>query len=218
VPISAADAAMQGPVIAEAFKRSYLRRLEGRLKRGELTWIGQSAPMAKSKVLTPKARSLVDTIRAKRWVVDVQQTPSHYRGAVGVVNYLSAYVSGTAIGNGRIVGDDGQRVEIRIKDYAAGKGQRSTMKLTGDEFVRRFTDHILPRHFQRVRYAGLFTAARRHERLAVCREKLADYYRSRDIRMPRGLAGGVTETVQLESNRPVKPILALVVPCGCFFP
>jgi hypothetical protein len=65
--------------------------------------------------------------------------------------------------------------------------------------LRRFTEHILPRHFQRVRYAGLFTAARRRERLAVCREKLADYYRSRGIRIPRGLASQA-EPVQLETH------------------
>lgn len=45
---------------------------------------------------------------------------------------------------------------MRIKDYTAGDVKHELY--AGEEFVRRFVMHILPRGLVRVRYAGIFRA------------------------------------------------------------
>ena len=185
VPIGESDRAMQPAVLAEQFRRSYLRRLSSKLKRGQLAWPGDGGVlMEPAKTLSPAAQELFAEVQAKRWMVDVQGTPEKYRGARGVVNYLSAYVSGAAISNGRIEADGGQHVTIRFKDYR--RGCKDTIKLPGTEFVRRYCDHILPHGVYRVRYAGLFSGKGREERLNTCRAALRDYERAAGIRpVPR---------------------------------
>ncbi len=63
------------------------------------------------------------------------------------------------------------KVTFRYKDYA--DGQRSkTMTVSGEEFLRRFLTHVLPRGFVKVRHYGLLANRRREEKLTACRRLL----------------------------------------------
>jgi hypothetical protein len=66
---------------------------------------------------------------------------------------LSRYVVGSAISDVRIVSDTDGEVTIRVKDYRNG-GEKTTLTLSGEEFIGRFALHILPPRFTRVRYSG----------------------------------------------------------------
>ena len=46
------------------------------------------------------------------------------------------------------------------------------MKLTPDEFIRRFLLHALPDGFHRIRHYGFMANGRRAEKLALCRSAL----------------------------------------------
>ena len=46
------------------------------------------------------------------------------------------------------------------------------MKLTADEFIRRFLLHVLPDGFQRIRYYGFLGNRYRKQKLARCRQLL----------------------------------------------
>src|SRR5690606_23407229 len=104
--------------------------------------------------LTADEQQLIDVIEKKRWKVHCQPTPPKHQGAAAIVNYLAAYVSGTAIGNSRLISDDGVNVTFRYKDYRTN--EIKTFTLPGVEFVQRFCEHILPPLMLRVRYCGLF--------------------------------------------------------------
>jgi hypothetical protein len=67
------------------------------------------------------------------------------------VEVKSQYVAGTCIGDTRILHDDGSHVTIRTKNYRQ-QGREETLTVSGIEFVRRFTLHILPRGFRRIRH------------------------------------------------------------------
>lgn len=54
------------------------------------------------------------------WMVNCQTKPPEYQDSGAIINYLAAYLVGSAIGNGRVISDDGQQVTIRYKDYTAG--------------------------------------------------------------------------------------------------
>ena len=65
---------------------------------------------------------------------------------------------------------DGQ-VTFRYKDYSDAHRQK-TMSLQAEEFLRRFTRHILPRGFVKARHYGLLANRHREDRLNQCRSLL----------------------------------------------
>jgi hypothetical protein len=146
--------------LAAEFKKVFLRRLRLLIKR----WLAGSADNAD---MLAQTQQLLEALEAKTWMVNNQSPPPGKSGPEAVVNYLARYVAGVAISDSRIVGDDGTHVYFRRKDYQANI--KTTEKVTGREFVRRFCLHILPSHFGRVRSIGLFRPQKRGPRLALVR-------------------------------------------------
>ena len=84
----------------------------------------------------------------QKWVVDVE--------AVGdgraALKYLAPYVYRAAISNHRIVNVDKSSVTYRVTP--SGSTRSISRRAGGNEFVRGFLQHTLPRNFQRLRYYG----------------------------------------------------------------
>ncbi|RMH63758.1 MAG: hypothetical protein D6685_07450, partial [Bacteroidetes bacterium] len=145
--------------LADALRDTFLRRIRRRLKSGRL--------VLPATIGCPQAEYL-ERLAARQWIVHVDPGPVGADAASpGVVGYLAGYVSGTAIGNARILSDDGHWVRFEYKDYRTGR--RAVERLTGVEFTRRFCQHIWPRGIRKVRYGGLFASRGRDERLERCR-------------------------------------------------
>ncbi len=99
-------------------------------------------------------QSLLDQLWRKPWVVDCEPpfgSPEH------IVKYLGQYTHRVAISNQRIQHIDKDGVDFHMKDYA-DHGKRKLTHLSGVEFVHRFSLHILPRHFVRIRYFGIVSS------------------------------------------------------------
>jgi uncharacterized Zn finger protein (UPF0148 family) len=86
-------------------------------------------------------------------------------GEQAVLDYLARYVFRIALTNARIVGLDDETVTIQHKDRKTGHAR--TCRLSGEEFMRRFLQHVLPRGFHKVRYFGLWHPAQRHNAARV---------------------------------------------------
>ena len=86
-------------------------------------------------------------------------------GEQAVIDYLARYVFRIALTNARIAGLDDETVTIQHKDRKTGHAR--TYRLSGDEFMRRFLQHVLPRGFHKVRYFGLWHPAQRHNAARV---------------------------------------------------
>ncbi len=104
----------------------------------------------------------------KDWVVYAKPP---FGGPAQVLKYLARYTHRVAISNARLleVGADG--VAFRARDHADG-GKAGTIRLSCVEFLRRFSQHLLPRGFVKIRYYGLLANHGRRERLHVCRRLL----------------------------------------------
>ena len=87
------------------------------------------------------------------WVVDVQPVG---RGHTAL-RYLAAYVQKTALSARRLIACDDTTVTFTHPDRASG--QTKTLRLSGQEFLRRFLAHVLPTGFQRVRHFGWLSPA-----------------------------------------------------------
>ena len=93
-------------------------------------------------------RQIPARVWRQNWVVDVQPVGS----GAAALKYLAAYVSRTALGNQRILRDEGG--QITFKYQASGERAWRTLTLAAPEFLRRFLQHVLPKGFPRVRYYG----------------------------------------------------------------
>jgi hypothetical protein len=76
-----------------------------------------------------------------------------------------------AISNHRLVALEDDQVTFAWKDYADGH-RRKEMRLTAEEFLRRFLLPGLPPRFVRIRHYGLMAGRNVDTRLARCRELL----------------------------------------------
>lgn len=86
------------------------------------------------------------------WVVHCEPSLA---GAEHVVKYLGQYTHRVAITNQRIVNIHKDRVTFMTKDYR-NKAVKKPLTLNGVEFLRRFTMHILPGRFVKIRRFGIY--------------------------------------------------------------
>jgi predicted Zn-ribbon and HTH transcriptional regulator len=113
-------------------------------------------------------RTFLRSLHRKKWVV---YSKPPFGGPQHVLQYLARYTHRVAISNHRITNFADSKVSFRWKDYAHGNVQR-VMTLEADEFLRRFLQHILPRHFVRIRSFGFLSNRHRTASLALCRQLL----------------------------------------------
>jgi len=117
-----------------------------------------------SALLPRKLPSLVipDAVWRTPWILHVTAWGN---GEQAVLDYLARYVFRIALTNARIVDLDDETVTFQYKERKTG--QARTCRLSGEEFMRRFLQHVLPRGFHKVRYFGLWHPAHRHDAARV---------------------------------------------------
>jgi hypothetical protein len=85
-----------------------------------------------------------------------------YSRAVGngqpAVRYLARYVAKTALSEQRLLGYD-PKGNVRLNCQSSATGEWSVITLKPDEFLRRWSLHILPKGLMRVRHYGFLSAA-----------------------------------------------------------
>jgi putative transposase/transposase-like zinc-binding protein len=141
------------------------------------------------------------------WVVHL--TP--WSEGKATLEYFARYAFRIAITDRRIIRVDDTGVTFRYKDRAADCHRTGT--LSGEEFVRRFLQHVLPQGFHKLRYYGLWHPARRHQldnlRNAMLLERPAPP--SSSDTQPDEAAVGETDT----ADKPRMPTpLRLCTQCG----
>ena len=96
------------------------------------------------------------------WVADVQPVGD----GEPALKYLAAYVYRTALSAERIVADDGRHITFTYRDH---QGRLQKLRLSAEQFLHRFLQHVLPRGLQRVRYFGWLAPAAKakFERIAA---------------------------------------------------
>ena len=115
-------------------------------------------------VLHQKCPDLIipDVVWRKCWILHVIAWGN---GEQAVLDYIARYVFRVALTNARIVGLDDETVTIQYKERKTGRSR--TRRLSGNKFMRRFLQHVLPRGFHKVRYFGLWHPAQHHNAARV---------------------------------------------------
>ena len=123
--------------LSEAFKGRFLDSLKRSLRKQNELVLSNAAVQQAYKT---------------KWVVHCEPSLA---GADHVVKYLGQYTHRIAITNQRILNIAGDKVTFIAKDYR-DNAVKKTVTLDGIEFLRRFTMHILPWQFVKIRRFGIY--------------------------------------------------------------
>ena len=151
--------------LSVVFRARFVDGLRKAYRQRKLVLSGPTAELRNPE----RFHAFVDSLFRQKWVVYAKQA---FGGPTQVIRYPGRYTHRVAISNHRLLAFDGRQITFRWKDYAHGNKQRK-MTLQATEFLRRFTQHILPRGFVRIRQFGYLANNRRSELLSLARQFLA---------------------------------------------
>ena len=115
-------------------------------------------------------KMLVNQLYKYNWVVYAKRPFADPRS---VVEYLGRYTHKAAFSNHCITGHENGRVTLSYKDYKHGS-VRKDMTLDAGEFIRRFSLHILPKGFVRIRQFGILSSSAKEKALQLIIEQVPD--------------------------------------------
>ena len=150
--------------LSRLFRRLFLERLQAAFDARGLGFFGDLAHLADPAAFAAHLAAA----RRVDWIVYAKKP---FGGPAQVLAYLGRYTHRVAIANSRIRACDDDHVAFTWKDYRHS-GAVKVMRLTPDEFIRRFLLHALPDGFHRIRHFGYLANGHRTERLALCRALL----------------------------------------------
>jgi hypothetical protein len=151
-------------VLSRVFRGKFVAGLRRAFHRDQLRFFAECLPLNNERAFAAFLRSLFQ----QDWVVYAKPP---FGGPEHVLHYLARYTHRVAISNHRLISVTDSEMAFCWKDYAHGSKQR-IMKLSCEEFLRRFLQHVLPRGFPRIRYFGWMANRTRGEMLPLCRRLL----------------------------------------------
>jgi len=114
--------------------------------------------------------STTKALFSKNWVVYCKRP---FFGAQQVIEYLGRYTHKIAISNHRISSIEDASVTFKAKDYRHG-GKSHFITLSDREFIRRFSLHILPKGFTRIRHYGILSSSLKKAALVIIKEQIGE--------------------------------------------
>lgn len=141
------------------YRTKFLQPLQQMVDKGEVTLPD-----------TTDLKQLLNLLYQKDWIVYAK---APFGGPQAVIEYLGRYTHKVAIGNHRIcsINDEDATVTFDYKDYT-NAGLKKQMTLGSAEFIRRFTQHILPRQFTKIRTYGYLANRNRRQRINEVLKKM----------------------------------------------
>ncbi len=144
------------------FRGKFMEKLRRAYKRGELEFSGKIEQLKEPREFERYM------LKLSRHMFRVHSKPATKKPK-NVVKYLGGYMKRVAISNSRIEGLEEGKVVFRYKDNR-DEGEEKICRMKGEEFIRRYVMHIVPKGFVRVRYYGILGGRRRKENLERARE------------------------------------------------
>jgi len=156
-------------LLGEKFREKFADGFRRLVRTGKLRLEDEWA-----KLLEPQElEAWLNEVTESDWNVFIEGPPHGKSRPEHVLKYLARYMTGGPISDRRIIHDENDRVTFwaRSKDKTAGNPSRP-FELSGKEFVRRWSMHILPKGYTRSRCFGGYHGGKRQDYLSCCREQL----------------------------------------------
>lgn len=146
--------------LSVVFSAKYMHHLRKRVTAHNL--------IADNQIVLPE--NTLNACFKQHWVVYAKKP---FSGASSAVEYLGRYTHKVAISNHRITAVDktNNTITFSYKDYKAN-GIKKQLTLNCIEFVRRFSLHILPKAFVRIRHYGILSSTTKTKAIENVRQQL----------------------------------------------
>ncbi len=113
-------------------------------------------------------RSFINHLYKHKWVVYAKRP---FKGPQSVVEYMGRYTHKIAISNHRIKKYEAGRVTFSYKDYKQARIKKE-ISLEALEFIRRFTLHVLPKGFVRIRHYGICSSTAKEKSALIIKAQV----------------------------------------------
>lgn len=134
-------------VLSRKFRGKFLYYLNKLYLNNKLTFPKSISELSSRNVFN----EFKDSLYKKEWIV---YSKAPFSSAEYVLQYLGRYTHRVAISDNRIIKVDKNNVFFKWRDYK-DKNKQKVMTLKANEFIRRFTMHILPDRFVKIRHYGI---------------------------------------------------------------
>jgi hypothetical protein len=150
--------------LGNVFAAKYRHHLQRAFERGDLGFFGQLEELAEPPAFK---RLLNSTQKKKSWNVYAKRP---FGGPAQVLDYLGRYTHRVAINNHRITNIEDGKVTFTARNRK--KDKTYSVVLDAEEFIRRFTLHILPPGFMKIRAYGFLANTIKKEALKTIHTSL----------------------------------------------
>ncbi len=138
--------------VQEVYRAYFLKQLQQQIDKGIVT-------------LTEEQHKDWLALRTALYNMEITYFKEPMGGPAQVLEYLGRYTHKVAVSNHRIKHiDANNNVTFEYKDYA-DDAKKKKMALPGDEFLRRYEQHILPPRFCKIRHYGYLGNYKRKQRV-----------------------------------------------------
>lgn len=149
-------------ILSLVFRGKLLQYLEQANKKGILSY-----PIINGERYYLKSvKSTLIQASKVNWVV---YTKKAFGGPSGVINYLGNYTHRIAISNTRIKSYKNNMVTFSWKDRRDNNKKRYET-IPVQDFIKRFSLHILPQRFVKIRYYGFLSTSRKKMNIDLCKD------------------------------------------------
>lgn len=138
------------------------------VKAMSIAFRGRFIAALKERLPQQMDKPFVNELYKHKWVVYAKRP---FAGPQSVVEYLGRYTHKIAISNHRLKGMGDAGVRFSYKDYKHGSVKKE-MTLDAVEFIRRFSLHILPKGFVRIRHYGILSSTSKKAAAIIIKEQL----------------------------------------------
>ena len=171
-------------VIANRFRSLFIEGLEKLYDSNKLTFSNNDNYLYNDYSF----KKFLSLLKKKNWNIKIKET---LEGAKNAIEYLGQYTHRIAISNSRIVSIDEQKITFKYKSYKSD-GKIKVMSLHPVEFIRRFTMHILPPGFVKIRHYGILSNRSKKKTFIILKNIL------RDLKQKSELEGLTTKEILLK--------------------
>ena len=150
--------------VSRTIRARFVKLLEKAYRDGELVFPGKLQTIASPDSFHAFSKKVGN----QAWYCHAKRP---FSGPEKVLEYIGRYTHRVAISNSRLIGIRDNRVLFRMKDYK-DNGRVKVTSLPVETFIRRFTWHILPPGFRKIRHFGFLNTGFRSEKIRLIREFL----------------------------------------------
>lgn len=158
-------------LLSARFRELFIAGLKKLHKQGKLRLAAGDEAASRESL-----NRLLTQIASRDWVVYIEAPPRENAAPEHVLKYLARYLTGGPISDGRLLSHSANEVTFRARSHEKPTdGSRPAslpVTLAGVEFARRWSLHILPKGFTKVRRYGGYSNRHCQASLSRCRELL----------------------------------------------